>query len=526
MRNHHHELPDAPRRAPRRRIGPTSVALLLGALLAATIAGPAGAADPPAGPVGAPPAPPAPASADDVVHALRLADIGVTQARDRAARAEGELRTAQASQRRVQLIHDTASSLEASATSTVTAARTALDAATDGVREQRLQLRRIARETFVHSGDRPLDELRVLLSGGTVDRVAQSHLVSGEVIKHETAQLRRLRKQVPLRRAALEDAQAAEQSTADGLAATTRRMRTARSRVAKRQRALDAASRAVLTATAEQRDQRNRLALAAALPPQEVPMTVTLLGQQRLSAEDLAGWFISSGYTSKAKAPITDLATFFIEEGAAEGVRGDIAFAQAVLETGGFRNRDTVNLNNYSGIGHCNDCPSGWLFPSPREGVRAQIQLLKSYALKHPTYRYPLVDRRLHGPAGCCQTWQQLSTVWASGPAYGLRIMEIYAGIVDFALTRRTGILQAAGLPVVMPPAPAIPPPPPPPIEPVTIPPKLVPPPPPKAPATTTTTRPSTTTTTRRPTSTTTTTRPASTTTTSTTSTTTPTTRP
>jgi hypothetical protein len=285
----------------------------------------------------------------------------------------------------------------------------------------------------------------------------------------------------------------------------------------------------VLVATAEQQQQRNRLALAAALPPQEVPMTVTLLGQQRLSAEDLAGWFVSSGYTSKARASIVDLATFYIEEGAAEGVRGDIAFAQAILETGGFRNRDTVNLNNYSGIGHCNDCPSGWTFASPRAGVRAQIQLLKSYALKHPTYRYPLVDRRLHGPAGCCQTWQQLSKVWASGPEYGVRIMEIYARIVDYALTRRTGILQAAGLPIVLPPAPPVPPPPPPPIEPVTIPPKLVPPPPKapaKAPAATTTTRP-TTTTTRRPTSTTT-TRPATTTTSTptTTTTTTTTTRP
>jgi len=520
MRHQHHELLDAPRRAPRRRSRYPSVALLFGALVVAMVAGPAGAADPPDGPVGAPPAPGPPASADDVLHALRLADIGVTRSRDTAARAERELRSAQAAQRRVQVVHDTAASLEASATSIVTATRTALDEATDAVRAQRFQLRRMARETYVHSGDRTLEEIRVLLSGGTVDGLAQSRLVSGEVIKQESDELQRRREQVPLRRAALDDARAAEQSAADGLASTTRRMRTARSRVTKRTRALETAQRAVLAASSEQQNQRNRLSLAAALPPQEVPMTVTLLGQQRLSAEDLAGWFISSGYTAKAKAPITDLATFFIEEGAAEGIRGDIAFAQAILETGGFRNRDTINLNNYSGIGHCNDCQSGWLFPSPREGVRAQIQLLKSYALKHPTYRYPLVDRRLHGPAGCCQTWQQLSTVWASGPEYGLRIMEIYARIVDFALTRRTGILQAAGLPVVMPPAPAVPPPPPPPIEPVTIPPKLVPP-PPKAPSpATTTTRPSTPTT-RRPTSTTTTTRPATTTTTSTTTTTT-----
>ena len=43
-------------------------------------------------------------------------------------------------------------------------------------------------------------------------------------------------------------------------------------------------------------------------------------------------------FIANKATPISKYAEWFIEEGMAEGVRGDIAFAQAVLETGGFAN--------------------------------------------------------------------------------------------------------------------------------------------------------------------------------------------
>jgi len=105
-----------------------SVALLLGALVTAMVAGtvgPAGAADPPDGLIGAPTAPHPAASADDVLQALRLADTGVTRAHERAARAERELRSANAAQQRVKAAHDTAASVEASTALVVAGARKA-----------------------------------------------------------------------------------------------------------------------------------------------------------------------------------------------------------------------------------------------------------------------------------------------------------------------------------------------------------------------------------------------------------------
>ncbi|MCB0965049.1 MAG: glucosaminidase domain-containing protein, partial [Acidimicrobiales bacterium] len=180
-----------------------------------------------------------------------------------------------------------------------------------------------------------------------------------------------------------------------------------------------------------------RLRTAANDPIVPVPEEVPIIGLPRLTGEDLATWFASSPYRPRVATPIEDYADWFIEEGMTEGIRGDIAFAQAVLETGGFTNTDSVEGHNFSGIGHYDNLARGWTFPSPRLGVRAQIQLLKSYAVRTPDYANELVDRRLRGPAGCCETWGDLTTVWATDPTYGPKVMLIYTSIVEHALARR-----------------------------------------------------------------------------------------
>lgn len=81
---------------------------------------------------------------------------------------------------------------------------------------------------------------------------------------------------------------------------------------------------------------------------------------------------------------LEELAQMFIEEGKTEGVRGDVAFAQSLKETGYFKYGGIVlpTQNNYAGIGALNGNAQGQAatFPSPRIGVRAQIQHLKAYA--------------------------------------------------------------------------------------------------------------------------------------------------
>lgn len=91
------------------------------------------------------------------------------------------------------------------------------------------------------------------------------------------------------------------------------------------------------------------------------------------------------------------LAQMYLIEGATEGVRGDVAFAQSLHETGFFRFGGIVQpgQNNFAGIGALNGNTAGQAatFPNALTGVRAQIQHLKAYASTEPL-KNPCVDPR------------------------------------------------------------------------------------------------------------------------------------
>ncbi len=175
----------------------------------------------------------------------------------------------------------------------------------------------------------------------------------------------------------------------------------------------------------------------AASPPSAHAWTLLIEGPSAFTADELRAWYAVEGHGSQASVPIDDLIGAFIDEGAAEGVRGDMAFAQSILETGSFANSDTIGRNNFAGIGHCGACGGGFEFATAQIGVRAQVQLLKSYAEEDPTYNSPRADPALNGPAGCCIAWIDLGGVWASAPNYGPHIMAIYLAMLDWLVTYR-----------------------------------------------------------------------------------------
>src|SRR5436305_1707857 len=76
----------------------------------------------------------------------------------------------------------------------------------------------------------------------------------------------------------------------------------------------------------------------------------------------------------RISGPIELLAQLFITEGESEGVRGDVAFAQAMLETGTFSG--FVGPNNFGALGGCAACTHDG-FATAQAGVRAQIDLLR-----------------------------------------------------------------------------------------------------------------------------------------------------
>ncbi len=304
------------------------------------------------------------------------------------------------------------------------------DAAEDELATERERLSDLTVRAFVTGGTDDLEQYRALVEGDTTDPAAGRQIMFSQVLERQ--------------KSVTEDAQEALADAKRKVRDVTAVRDAAEAEAARRgaiaaqrgqERAL--AERDHIEALGAKDDADRALRTAGNRPIAPVPLDVALIGLPRLSAEDLAGWFAQSPYRPKVSTPIEDYARWFIEEGRAEGIRGDIAFAQAVLETGGFANTDSVVANNFSGIGHYDNAPLGFIFPSPKAGVRAQIQLLKSYAVKRPDYANPLVDSRLHGPSGCCQTWGDLTTVWATDPTYGPKVMLLYTSLVDYALDRR-----------------------------------------------------------------------------------------
>lgn len=108
------------------------------------------------------------------------------------------------------------------------------------------------------------------------------------------------------------------------------------------------------------------------------------------------------------------LAKIFLEEGEKEGVRGDGAFCQSLIETGYFKFGGDVQpgQHNYAGLGATGGVP-GLSFPDDRTGIRAQIQHAKGYASTDPLLQECVDPRYKYVSKGCAPTFEQLSGKWA-----------------------------------------------------------------------------------------------------------------
>ena len=227
-------------------------------------------------------------------------------------------------------------------------------------------------------------------------------------------------------------------ATAQAQAASTARAMAAGAALTSDQRGLSSA-----TVVLGQAQARLTADLASVAGPGTPVGAVTLLGGSALSAAQLAAWYHREGYDDLTSALIEQLAAWYIQAGNQIGVRGDVAFAQAMLETGGFSSPDAVDLNNYAGIGHCDSCSSGWQFPSPYGGVVGQIQLLRIFATTAPPPPgapgpvLPSLTVSQQHEAGCCPSVESLTGVWATDPTYATQILGIYQSILDFALAQR-----------------------------------------------------------------------------------------
>lgn len=150
-------------------------------------------------------------------------------------------------------------------------------------------------------------------------------------------------------------------------------------------------------------------------------------------------------YLKKANPYVTEsvlnMLHYYLEEGKNEGVRGDIAAAQSMLETGNFTFEGSavrLEQNNFAGMGVIQNGMQGESWDTPQMGIRAQIQHLKAYACTDALMT-PCVDGRFkYVQRGCAKYVEWLGIQenpiragWASGKGYGNKILNILSGIMD-----------------------------------------------------------------------------------------------
>jgi N-acetylmuramoyl-L-alanine amidase len=155
-------------------------------------------------------------------------------------------------------------------------------------------------------------------------------------------------------------------------------------------------------------------------------MELTILGTGTRDVNILNAWLKEKG--------CPEYADLYRKAGEKWGVSWDVAIFQSCLETGFFWTKTTPKdvkpaQNNFAGLGATGDGEHGDSFPSPEEGIEAQIQdlalrcdkniakedMLSAYARK----AYDTIANR-HS-----KYWKDLAGTWAKDPNYWTKIQSI-----------------------------------------------------------------------------------------------------
>ena len=159
-----------------------------------------------------------------------------------------------------------------------------------------------------------------------------------------------------------------------------------------------------------------------------------ILGDGIIAPEEMAAFLLNVNPEADMHF-VENLALYYVEEAALEGVNHDVAFAQMCLETGYLRfgNLVTPDQNNFAGLGATGPGRPGLSFPDPRVGVRAQIQHLKAYATDMPLNQELVNPRYFLVRRGSAPTIKGLAGTWAVDRLYADKINNILERLYFFS---------------------------------------------------------------------------------------------
>ena len=160
-----------------------------------------------------------------------------------------------------------------------------------------------------------------------------------------------------------------------------------------------------------------------------------IMGSSDVSISQMAALFHASGheypaevYSSRGASTIEDFCQIVYEESASEGVKAEVLFSQAMVETGWLQFGGSVSAEqcNFGGLGAVSTSVAGASFPNVRIGLRAQVQHLKAYASTDPLTNSCVDPRFNFIKRGVAPTVEDLNGRWAvPGNGYGQSITSL-----------------------------------------------------------------------------------------------------
>ena len=170
--------------------------------------------------------------------------------------------------------------------------------------------------------------------------------------------------------------------------------------------------------------------------------SIPILGSSVATKGQAINLIKANGNKIKLDCSVEEIVNLYWVEAEREGVRPDIALAQALVETGYFGYGGTVQpkQNNFCGLGTTGKKVKGAKFKTPEIGVRAHIQHLLAYSTtKKPSInivdpRYDLAHA-IRKERGLIDKWSGLQGTWAMGSEYCEKIMVIYQAMLGMEMS-------------------------------------------------------------------------------------------
>ena len=169
--------------------------------------------------------------------------------------------------------------------------------------------------------------------------------------------------------------------------------------------------------------------------------TYLIEGTTSVSVKQMTDYFRQSKYSyptdimkKGGASTLEEFCQIYYEEAEKEGIKAEVAFAQAMKETGWLQFKGDVKAEqyNFAGMGATGNHVTGESFKDVREGVRAQIQHLKAYGSTKDLNQTCVDNRFKYVERGCSIYVEWLGIPnnpenkgWAAADGYGVDIVKM-----------------------------------------------------------------------------------------------------